>query len=81
MNDLMTQTNQPFFDPDLVFPNPEFPLLVDVKDDGNIQITWDENSPITSHFNTWTSDDFINMLTSAAQQVIDNESNKSEEEI
>ena len=39
--------------------------MIDVKeeDDGTFTISWDENDPNEAIFNTWTQEDFINLLT------------------
>lgn len=39
--------------------------MIDVKEneDGTFTISWDENDPQESMFNTWTEQDFINALT------------------
>jgi len=46
---------------------------MDVKEeeDGTFTITWDENDPVERVFNDWTEQDFIDVITSAAQKILD----------
>ena len=39
--------------------------MIEVKEneDGTFEISWDENDPQESIFNTWTESDFINAIT------------------
>jgi hypothetical protein len=48
----------------------DFPLSVIEEDDGSLALEWDRDHPITSVFNDWTEQDFIDMLTNAAQRTI-----------
>ena len=43
--------------------------MIDVKqeDDNTFTITWDENDPHESMFNTWTEEDFINAIQNKLQ--------------
>ena len=34
----------------------------------NLTITWDENDPIESKFNTWTAQDFLTAISDACDQ-------------
>ena len=50
--------------------NPDFPFAVTEEEDGSLTFHWDEHHPVTCVFNDWTEDDFINMLSDSAQQII-----------
>lgn len=50
--------------------NPDFPLYVTEEEDGSLTFDWDPDHPVTSVFNDWTEQDFIDMLTKAAEEVI-----------
>ena len=50
--------------------NPDFPFWVVEEEDGSLTFNWDETHPITSVFNTWTENDFIEMLRDKAEEVI-----------
>ena len=54
----------------------EFPFWVDEEEDGSLTINWDPNHKITSVFNDWTAENFINMLTSSAKDIIASHSDK-----
>jgi len=45
--------------------------MIDVKqeDDNTFTITWDENDPHESMFNTWTEEDFINAIQNKLQSL------------
>lgn len=62
-------SEQPFILPDDV--NPNFPLWVTEEEDGSLTVNWDPDHKITSVFNDWTEQDFIDLLTQKAQEVID----------
>lgn len=49
----------------------EFPLTVTVEDDGSITIDWDPDHPITSVFNSWTEQDFKELIITEAEKVIE----------
>ena len=34
----------------------------ELEDDGSITISWDENDPVERILNTWTEQDFINVI-------------------
>ena len=49
-------------------------MTIDVKEwyDGNgklnLTISWDENDPIESQFNTWTAQDFLTAISNACDE-------------
>jgi hypothetical protein len=43
-------------------------IKVTEEQDGSLTISWDENDPKESMFNTWTEEDFLN----AIQEHLDN---------
>ena len=51
--------------------NPDFPFEVIEEEDGSFTFKWDENHPVTSVFNDYTEDDFIEMLRNAANNTIE----------
>lgn len=58
----------------------DLPLSVTEEEDGSFTIEWDENHPVTSVFNSWTEDDFINAIRSACNKVLgDDELDRIEE--
>lgn len=38
-------------------------IEVEQNEDGSFDISWDENDPQESMFNTWTEEDFIKAIT------------------
>lgn len=66
---LRSMSEQPFVVPEGV--NPDFPFWVVEEEDGSLTINWDPGHKITSVFNTWTEEDFVDLLTKKAQEVID----------
>lgn len=54
----------------LLFDDPDFPVKVETNE-SEITIWWDENHPVTSVFNTWTSEDFMECIMASARRVID----------
>ena len=52
--------------------DPNFPFAVFEEQDGSFTMYWDEDHPVTSVFNTWTEDDFINMLMDACTRELEN---------
>lgn len=44
--------------------------MIDVKEeqDGSFTISWDENDPSESMFNTWTEQDFIDAITTYCKE-------------
>lgn len=53
--------------------NNDFPINVTENPDGTFLIEWDENHPITSIFNTWTEQDFINAIDEACKKTLGEE--------
>jgi hypothetical protein len=47
------------------------------NEDGSFEITWDENDPQESIFNTWTEEDFIKVITEYLEQLADESSTSS----
>lgn len=47
--------------------------MIEVKeeDDGSFTISWDENDPQESMFNTWTESDFIDAIMSRCKEMTD----------
>jgi hypothetical protein len=39
-------------------------MTIEVKEnsDGSLDISWDENDPIESQMNTWSEEDFLNVI-------------------
>lgn len=50
--------------------------MIEVKeeDDGTFTISWDQNDPQESIFNTWTEDDFIQVIRERCNQILNDES-------
>ena len=48
-------------------------IEVTENENGSFTISWDENSPTESIFNTWTEEDFINAISEHLQKLKDNE--------
>jgi len=42
--------------------NNDLPLTVTENDDGSFTFDWDEEHPVTSQLNTWSENDFLNVL-------------------
>ena len=38
--------------------------------DGSLTITWDQNDPIESQLNTWTQQDFIDVITTKCNETL-----------
>lgn len=53
--------------------------MIDVKeeDDGTFTISWDENDPSESMFNTWTEQDFIDAIMNYCKTIFEGESNEN----
>lgn len=51
----------------------DLPLSVTEEEDGSFTIEWDENHPVTSVFNSWTEDDFLNAIRIACNEVLGND--------
>jgi hypothetical protein len=50
--------------------DPEFPFSATEEADGSLAFEWDEWHPVTSVFNDWSEDDFINMLSDACSDIL-----------
>ena len=48
-------------------------IEVTENENGSFTISWDENSPTESIFNTWTEEDFINAIKGHLQKLNENE--------
>jgi len=44
-------------------------IQVEQNDDNSFTISWDETSPTESIFNTWTEEDFIQLITSYLEKL------------
>lgn len=53
--------------------NEEFPVTVTENEDGTITIEWDENHPVTSVFNNWKEEDFINAINTGCLEALGQE--------
>jgi hypothetical protein len=40
------------------------------EQDGSFTISWDENDPVESILNTWTEQDFIDVITQRCQDLL-----------
>ena len=49
-------------------------IEVTEEQDGTFTISWDENDPVESMMNTWTEQDFIDVITKKVKELEDNES-------
>jgi len=47
-------------------------IQVTENENGSFTISWDENSPTESIFNTWTEEDFINAIDGYIQKLSEN---------
>ncbi len=47
-------------------------MAIDVKEeqDGSFTISWDENDPLESMFNTWTEQDFIDCIMKRCNELL-----------
>jgi hypothetical protein len=54
----------------------KFPMTVTETEDGGFIIEWDGSHPVTSIFNEWTEQDFINMLDLACRDALEPEIDK-----
>lgn len=61
-------SEQGFVLPEGVDPN--FPFWVTEEDDGTITVHWDPDHKITSVFNTWEEQDFVDLLMSRIDEVL-----------
>ena len=46
-------------------------IEVTENEDGSFTISWDENSPTESIFNTWTEDDFTKAITEHLESLVE----------
>lgn len=53
--------------------------MINVKEetDGSFTISWDENDPVESVFNTWTEQDFIDAITNYLNTLIESDSSQT----
>lgn len=49
----------------------DFPLFVTMEDDDSMTIEWDPNHPVTSFFNSWTDEDFKEMILAECARVLE----------
>jgi hypothetical protein len=61
--------SEPFVLPEGI--DPAFPFWVVVEEDDSITINWDPDHPITSVFNDWTPERFMEMLKNHAEKMIE----------
>lgn len=52
------------------YPDPDFPMAWTELEDGSFNIEWDETHPVTSRFNSWTEQDFINFLSNSLRDAL-----------
>ena len=45
-------------------------INVEEHEDGSFTISWDENDPQESIFNTWTAEDFIRLISDYAEKAL-----------
>ena len=53
--------------------NEDFPLIVTENPDGSWTFEWDENHPVTSIFNTWTEEDFLDTIRLGCEDTLGKE--------
>lgn len=55
-------------------------MTIEVKEeqDGSFTISWDENDPVESIFNTWTETDFKEAIESYLTKLIEQDETRSE---
>lgn len=53
--------------------NEDFPLVVTENPDGSWTLEWDENHPVTSIFNTWTEQDFLDAIRLGCEDTLGKE--------
>lgn len=51
-------------------------IKVEEKGDGSFDISWDENDPVESIFNTWTQEDFVKVIESYLNQLLEEDGRK-----
>jgi hypothetical protein len=52
---------------------PDFPMTVTEEEDGSFTIEWDPDHPVTSCFNGFTEQDFIEMIMAQCKLVLGEE--------
>jgi hypothetical protein len=55
------------------YANPDFPMNVLYDEGGSITFEWDENHPVTSVFNTWTENDFMEAILAGCRETLGDE--------
>jgi hypothetical protein len=45
-------------------------IEVTERDDGSFDISWDKNDPVESILNTWTEQDFIDVIRERCEEVL-----------
>ena len=45
-------------------------IQVTENDDGSFTIEWDETDPVESMMNDWTNEDFVQVITDAAERTL-----------
>ena len=46
-------------------------LKVEENEDGSFEISWDPNDPVESIFNTWTKEQFIDVIMKGVNNILD----------
>lgn len=54
----------------------ELPMEVLVGEEGHITISWDANHPVTSAFNEWGEEDFIEAIRNQVTKALKNKDSK-----
>lgn len=55
------------------FESDHWPMAVHEHEDGTFSIEWDEFHPVTSIFNDWTQEDFVNAIKLSLEMAIEQE--------
>ena len=50
--------------------DPSFPFWVTEEENGSLTVNWDPNHAITSVFNNWTAEQFVDLFTTNAKETI-----------
>jgi len=56
-------------------------IKVEEKEDGSFEISWNENDPRESMFNTWTESDFLNAITEHLNKLKEDGSERESENL
>jgi len=48
----------------------DFPMTVVFEEDDSITIDWDPDHPVTSVFNTWSEEDFLEAIITRCKEVL-----------